>query len=85
MACLPQGPAEHGKACWVGGWGTTSWQGQVSDVLMSVGVNTFSDEYCRQHRNVQPPCFFLKIFVNQVQSGGFKGLKVDGPSNSRGP
>ena len=52
MACLPQGPAEHGKACWVGGWGTTSWQGQTSDVLMSVGVNTFSDDYCRQHRNV---------------------------------
>ena len=54
IACLPQGPAEHGKACWVGGWGTTEWQGQLSDVLMSVGVNTFSDEYCRQHRNVKP-------------------------------
>ena len=49
IACLPEGPAEHGKACWVGGWGTTEWRGSTSDVLMSVGVNVFSDEYCRQH------------------------------------
>lgn len=61
MACLPQGPAEHGKACWVGGWGTTSYQGQTSDVLMSVGVNTFSDEYCRQHRNVPPSIKILNV------------------------
>ena len=53
IACLPQGPAEHGKACWVGGWGTTEWKGSTSDVLMSVGVNTFSDDYCRAHRNVK--------------------------------
>ena len=61
VACLPNGPAEHGKACWVGGWGTTSYQGQTSDVLMSVGVNTFSDEYCRQHRNVPPSIKILNV------------------------
>ena len=53
IACLPQGPAEHGKACWIGGWGTTEYEGSVSDVLMSVGVNIFSAEYCRQHRDVE--------------------------------
>ena len=49
IACLPEGPAEHGKACWVGGWGVT--ESGISDLLMSVGVNIFSDDYCRQHRN----------------------------------
>ena len=50
IACLPNGPTKHGKACWVGGWGATEWAGSSSNVLMSVGVNTFSDDYCRKHR-----------------------------------
>ena len=32
IACLPEGPAEHGKACWVGGWGVT--ESGISDLLM---------------------------------------------------
>ena len=51
IACLPEGPADHGKACWVAGWGDTESEGPDSDVLMSVGVNIFSNDYCRQHRN----------------------------------
>ena len=53
IACLPQAQTEHGKACWVGGWGHTEYEGSSSDVLMSVGVNIFSAEYCRQHRSVK--------------------------------
>lgn len=50
IACLPNDPIDHGKACWVGGWGADRSGGSLSDVLMSVGVNIFSDDYCRQHR-----------------------------------
>ena len=52
MACLPEGPSEHGKACWVGGWGATEFGGYSSDVLMSVGINVFENDYCTQHRKI---------------------------------
>ena len=62
IACLPNSPAEHGKACWVGGWGTTEWKGSTSDVLMSVGVNIFSDDYCRLHRISSTHLILSQIF-----------------------
>ena len=45
-ACLPSAAATHGDACWVAGWGTTSYQGQTATTLQEVGVNIFSAAYC---------------------------------------
>ena len=44
--CMPSAPAEHGDACWVAGWGTMSFGGESADILQSVGVNIFSNDYC---------------------------------------
>lgn len=44
--CMPSAPAEHGDACWVAGWGTTSFGGESADILQSVGVNIMSNDYC---------------------------------------
>ena len=68
IACLPQGPAEHGKACWVGGWGHTEYEGSTSDVLMSVGVNIFSAEYCRQHRHAKSSFFNVDFSMKTSKS-----------------
>jgi hypothetical protein len=46
VACLPTAEVTHGDACWVAGWGTTSYGGDTSNALQSVGVNIFSQEYC---------------------------------------
>jgi hypothetical protein len=46
IACLPSSEVVGGEACWVAGWGTTSYGGSISDTLLSVGVNIFSQEYC---------------------------------------
>ena len=46
IACLPTSEVVGGEACWVAGWGTTEYQGNVSDLLLSIGVNIFSQEYC---------------------------------------
>jgi len=45
-ACLPSADPIGGEACWVGGWGTTSFEGEVSQSMQSVGQNVFSQEYC---------------------------------------
>ena len=45
-ACLPSESPQHGRACWVGGWGTTRSGGFVSNKQKEVGVNVLSDEYC---------------------------------------
>ena len=45
-ACLPTKEVTHGDACWVAGWGTTSYGGELSNELLSAGVNIFSHEYC---------------------------------------
>ena len=54
-ACLPDQAATHGDACWTAGWGTTSSNGQVSDKLLSQGVNIMSDQYCaaNSHDDIQ--------------------------------
>ncbi|CAG5104899.1 Oidioi.mRNA.OKI2018_I69.chr1.g1651.t1.cds [Oikopleura dioica] len=46
IACLPDAEPDHGEACWVAGWGTTSSGGSLSSTLQSVGVNYMSQEYC---------------------------------------
>ena len=38
---------EHGSACWVAGWGTTSSGGTTATILQEVGVNLLSDDYCK--------------------------------------
>ena len=49
--CLPADDYDHGEACWVSGWGTTTQGGggSVSQKMQSVGVNLFSNEYCNEH------------------------------------
>lgn len=49
--CLPARDYEHGEACWVSGWGTTTegGGGSVSQQMQSVGVNLFSHAYCNSH------------------------------------
>jgi len=51
--CLPAKDFEHGEACWVSGWGTTTegGGGSVSQDMQSVGVNLFSHEYCNDKVN----------------------------------
>ncbi|CBY34300.1 unnamed protein product [Oikopleura dioica] len=44
--CLSTAYPEHGKACWVAGWGHLVTGGPSPDLLKSVGVNIFSQEYC---------------------------------------
>jgi len=46
MACMPDSEPDHGEACWVAGWGTTSSGGSTSSQLLSAGVNFMSQEYC---------------------------------------
>ena len=36
IACLPEQPLEGGEACWVAGWGTTSYQGELADTLQDM-------------------------------------------------
>ena len=54
-ACLPAEDFSHGEACWVTGWGATSWDGDVADYLQSVGVNLFSKEYCDEFSKADFP------------------------------
>ena len=46
-ACLPTKPGAHGDACWVAGWGKTSFAGSTAAILQEVGVNLLSDDYCK--------------------------------------
>lgn len=39
---MPSADPIGGEACWVGGWGTTSFEGEVSQSMQSVGQNVFS-------------------------------------------
>ena len=48
-ACLPAENFSHGEACWASGWGVTSFNGDISTFLRSVGVNLFSEEYCNEN------------------------------------
>jgi len=52
-ACLPTSLPEHGRACWVGGWGTTRSGGRVAKKQKEVGVNIFSEDYCRNYTNYE--------------------------------
>ena len=40
---------EHGKACWLAGWGQSQSNGVSSDLLKSVGLNLFGHRYCQNH------------------------------------
>lgn len=44
--CLSTSYPEHGKACWVAGWGNLSSGGGSPDLLQSVGVNILGQDYC---------------------------------------
>ena len=41
---------EHGKSCWVAGWGQSQSNSVSSDSLKSIGVNLFDHRYCYNHR-----------------------------------
>ena len=58
IPCLPDEidlEKEHGRNCWVAGWGQSQSNGVTSDSLKSIGINLFSPEYCFNHR-----CWNLK-------------------------
>ena len=40
----------HGKSCWVAGWGHTQSNGVSSNLLRAIGINLFDHEYCYNHR-----------------------------------
>ena len=42
----------HGKSCWVAGWGHTQSNGVSSNLLRAIGINLFDHEYCYNHRCV---------------------------------
>jgi len=44
--CLPTEDVTHGDACWVAGWGTTSYGGYGAIELQSVGVSIMDHNYC---------------------------------------
>jgi len=44
--CLPTEDVTHGDACWVAGWGTTSYGGFGAAELQSVGVSIMDHNYC---------------------------------------
>ena len=49
MPCLPTEnpiPSQAGSACWLAGWGSTSYGGSLANDLQSVGVNIFGTDYC---------------------------------------
>jgi len=44
--CLPTEDVTHGDACWVAGWGITSYGGYGAIELQSVGVSIMDHNYC---------------------------------------
>ncbi|CAG5110207.1 Oidioi.mRNA.OKI2018_I69.chr2.g4632.t1.cds [Oikopleura dioica] len=52
--CLSTSYPDHGKACWVAGWGTTSEGGNTANLLQSVGVNILGQDYCNANTNNSP-------------------------------
>ena len=59
IPCLPDVnpiPSQHGKACWVAGWGRTD-DGQLANVLQSTGINVLDHEYCIEKGNKE----FLEV------------------------
>jgi len=53
IPCLPDAnpiPAQHGKACWLAGWGRNE-EGQLQNILQSTGINVLSQEYCIEKGN----------------------------------
>jgi len=53
IPCLPDTnplPAQHGKACWLAGWGRND-EGVLPDILQSTGINVLSQEYCIEKGN----------------------------------
>lgn len=50
-ACLPTGDVVDNDFCWVAGWGDTSSGGSSSTVLLEVGLNVFSHDYCLANTN----------------------------------
>ena len=65
-ACLPAVPGAHGDACWVAGWGTTSFGGFTSWstalILQEIGVNLLSDDYCKAKSHASLRTVFRKYF-----------------------
>ena len=50
MPCLPTEnplPSLHGAACWLAGWGATSYGGQASSDLLHVTVPVVTEAYCK--------------------------------------
>ena len=41
---------EHGKLCWVAGWGQSQSNGVSSEYLKAIGINLMKSEYCLNHR-----------------------------------
>lgn len=87
QACLPTSNVVGGEACWVAGWGTTSYMGNTSNDLMSAGVNVFSQEYCIANTvyNVLLPDDICGGIPDSDNSGGADGGKDSCQGDSGGP
>ena len=50
IACLPTSEVVGGEACWVAGWGLTSFDNYYgSTELLSTGINILSHQYCKDN------------------------------------
>jgi transmembrane serine protease 9 len=65
-ACLPTADYNHGEACFVSGWGTTSSGGNTSNKMREVGINLMSIEFCNDPNNV----------ANKMVGATFKNLEM---------
>uniref|UniRef100_A0A3B3UGF1 Granzyme K-like n=1 Tax=Poecilia latipinna TaxID=48699 RepID=A0A3B3UGF1_9TELE len=58
---------EEGSVCMVAGWGRTSWNAAVSDVLMSVNVTVVCREKCSS------PAFYNHTITDNMICAGWNG------------
>ena len=66
-ACLPTNPGSHGDACWVAGWGRTSFMGSTAAILQEVGVNLLSDDYCKAKSDGKLRLVLKKYFGEMIK------------------
>jgi len=84
-ACLPSESPQHGRACWVGGWGTTRSGGFVSNKQKEVGVNVLSDEYCLNNTYYEQTDIDFDVeFCAGIPDKNGNGLTTKGSDSCQG-
>ncbi|MBN3318047.1 ACRO protein, partial [Atractosteus spatula] len=71
--CLPEGPGDEGGLgpCFISGWGTTSYRGQMSDALQEAEVELIP------HRTCNGPGWYAGRVSANMQCAGFEAGGVD--------